>query len=178
MRFLLILVALATLTACTDARSTTTPPRAVEPMPLIGEFRAESDTARISTGNVSIERGGLLFDKGVVLFTRTLEPRRGENLIARDGDSYAAVAVGPAELTIELRRVTQQSLSGGAVGLCNGAPPTYVALAYQERATAITLLVFSGDEPPGPAATQSRVCATYGYVAPNGARTRQGVVLQ
>lgn len=169
--------ALVALAACTDARSTTTLPRAVEPMPVLGEFRAESDTARVATGNVSIERGGLLFDKGVVLFTRALEPRRGEDLIARDGDSYAAIAVGPAELTIELRRVTQQTLSDGGVSLCDRAPPTYIALAYQERATAITMLVFSGDEPPGPTATQSRLCAIYGYVAPNGARTRQGVVL-
>jgi hypothetical protein len=38
-------------------------------------------------------------------------------------------------------------------------------------------LVFSGEEPPGPDATQSRLCLTLGFAARDGARTRQGVVL-
>jgi hypothetical protein len=86
--------------------------------------------------------------------------------------------LGPAELAVELRRVTEQIVSEGARGVCGEVRPAYVALAYDERATAVTLLVFTGDEPPGPNATQSELCATFAYAAPDGARTRQGVLLR
>lgn len=178
MRSLLAAAALLTLVACDEARSTPSEGPGAEPGILTGQYRAMSDTARVVTGDVSIERGGLLFDRGVVLYTRTLEPRRGEDRIARDGDTYAAVAVGPSDLTIELRRVGEQALTGGAHGLCGGERPSYVALAYQQRATSVTLMVFSGAEAPGPDATQSQLCATYAYSAPDGARTSQGVVLR
>jgi hypothetical protein len=39
-------------------------------------------------------------------------------------------------------------------------------------------MVFAGEEPPGPQATQSRLCAIFTYAAPDGARTREGVVLR
>lgn len=146
---------------------------------LMGQYKAASDSARQHTGDVSIERGGLVFAKGVVLYTRVLDPRRGSDLIARDGDSYAAAALGPSDLTIELRRVTEQSVQEGARGLCGDERPQYVALAYESvRAAEVTLLAFAGEEPPGPSATQSRVCAAFAYAAPEGARTRQGVVLR
>lgn len=145
--------------------------------PLDGRYEAASDTALHFTGGVAIERAGLMFDKGAILYTRVLEPRRGYDVIARGGDSYAAVAVGPGDLVVELRRVTGQTLREGAPSLCGEERPQYVALAYEPRAASVTMLVFSGEEPPGPRATQSRLCATYGYSAPEGARTRAGVVL-
>jgi hypothetical protein len=154
------------------------PEAAPAPALLAGHFRASSDTARQVTGDVSVERAGLVFEKGVVLYTRTLDPRRGGDLMARDGDTYAAAVLGPAELAVELRRVTEQTVSEGAQGVCGDARPAYVALAYDERATSVTLLVFAGDEPPGPNATQSELCATFAYAAPDGARTRQGVLLR
>lgn len=178
MRRFLPAAALLLLAGCTDAGSTQNTPHSPAATPLTGRYRAVSDTAQAITGGVTIERGGLIFDKGAVIYTRTLNPRRGADRIARDGDSYAAVAVGPGELTIELRRVREQAVTGGAQGLCGAQTPTYVALAYQERATSVTVLVFSGEEPPGPQATQSQLCATFAYAAPDGARTRQGVVLQ
>src|SRR5690606_6869247 len=101
----------------------------------------------------------------------------GLERIARDCESYANVVVAPSDLTIELRRLTEQSLSSGALGLCGAVKPSYVALAYAERARPITAPKFAGEEPPGPNATQSRLCATLAYVAPGGARTSQGVVL-
>ena len=178
MRRFLPAAAFLLIAACTDAGSTQNAPAAPAPATLTGRYRALSGTAQSITGSVTIEHGGLIFDNGAVIYTRTLNPRRGGDLIARNGDSYAAVAVGPGELTIELRRVREQALTGGAQGLCGPQTPTYVALAYQERATAVTILVFSGEEPPGPQATQTQLCATFAYAAPDGARTRQGVVLQ
>lgn len=175
MRSWLALLLLAAFGACTQA-SPAREADASEPAPLLGEYRAASDTACKHTGDVAIERGGLVFAKGVILYTRALRPRRGYDLVAVEGDSFAAIAVGPADLSVELRRVTEQALSGGASGLCGADAPTYVALAYEERAAAVTMMVFAGEEPPGSGATQSRLCGAFAYVAPDGARTRQGVV--
>jgi hypothetical protein len=148
------------------------------PTSITGEFRAASETAREITGNLSIERAGLIFDRGIVLYTRTLNPRSANEQIARDGDSYAAVLVSSGAVPIELRHVTEESLSGGAEGLCGDDRPSYVAIALEERTAYLMLLVFAGDEPPGPNATRSRLCARFKYAAPEGARTREGVVLR
>ena len=64
--------------------------------PLLGAFKAQSETAHAVTGDVAIERAGLIFDNGVTLYTRELNARRGHDLIKRDGESYAAAAVGPS----------------------------------------------------------------------------------
>jgi hypothetical protein len=174
MRAVLVTAMLSLLAACGDAQGTDAH---FGPATLTGDYVPASSTAREATGNVAVERGGLLFEKGVVLYTRTLNPRSGFERIARGGEAYTTVAEVPTDLTIELRRVTEQVLSGNGEGLCGDATPGYVALAYGERAQTVTLLVFAGDEPPGPNATQSRLCATLAYTIPGGARSSQGVVL-
>ncbi len=173
---LLIAAALCTALAACD-QSGQGQAEASVPDTIVGEFRAASETAREITGNLSIERGGLIFDRGVVLYTRTLNPRSAYERIARDGDSYAAVLVSSGELPIELRRVSEQTLTGGAPGLCGDDRPTYVAIANEEHSSYLIVLVFSGHEPPGPDATDSQLCARFKYAAPDGARTREGVVL-
>ncbi|HYD87541.1 MAG TPA: hypothetical protein VEA80_08715 [Vitreimonas sp.] len=175
MRAAFAALSLLTLAACGEAPAPEA--NATEPALLTGQFNAASNTARAITGDASIERGGVLFASGVVLFTRTLEPRRGEDVISRDGDSYAAAALGPGDLTIELRRVTEQTVPAGRTGLCGAEEVEYVALAYEARARKVTLLAFTGAEAPGPQATESRLCATFAFAAPEGARTREGVVL-
>lgn len=168
----------AALTACGREEPQALDAAASEPAPLWGDYLAASADARRLTGDIVIERGGLMFSKGVVLYTRTLNPRRGDDLVTREGDTYAAIALGPSDLEIELRRVTEQVLSSGAQGLCGEERPAYVALAHDSRATDITMLVFAGEEPPGPDATLSRLCGAFVYAAPDGARTRQGVLLE
>lgn len=161
---------------------------ACEPAPVVGDARtlptqasgrylAASETARLRTGDMTIERGGLVFTAGQVLYTRVLDPRRGYDPVARGGDSYAALAVGPSDMAVELRRVTDQTLPAGAQGLCGDEAPAYVALASAEHGKAVTLLAFAGGEPPGPDAMASRFCGAFAYEAPDGARTRQGVLL-
>lgn len=180
MRFAAISVLLLALAACSQAAPSpdAAPVPQDEPRQILGgEYKPASNTARAITGAMVVQRGGVSFDNGVVLYTRTLNPRRGGDLIAKNGDSYAAAVVGPGTLSVELRRVTEQVVPAGAVGLCGAEPPRYVALTYDARATIVTVLVFSGDEPPGPEAETSRVCARFGYAAPDGARTREGVVL-
>lgn len=179
MRFPLAATFLLALAACGEAAAPELdpPPVAEQVSALFGDYKPASNTARAITGGLVIRRGGVTFANGVILYTRMLNPRRGGDLIAKNGDSYAAAVVGPGTLLIELRRVTEQVVPEGVVGLCGVEQPRYVALAYDERATAVTLLVFSGEEPPGPQALNSRVCARFGYAAPEGARTREGVVL-
>ncbi|MEZ5958036.1 MAG: hypothetical protein R3C27_12600 [Hyphomonadaceae bacterium] len=144
---------------------------------LFGDYKPASSTARTITGAMSVQRAGVSFESGVVLYTRTLNPRRGGDLMAKNGDTYAAAVVGPGSLNVELRRVTEQVVPGGVVGLCGAERPQYVALTYDERARVVTVLVFAGDEPPSRDALNSHVCARFGYEAPEGARTREGVVL-
>jgi hypothetical protein len=172
-----VIAALLALAAASCAPAPAGEAAASETVAIQGVYRAASATARSITGNMSIERGGLMFDRGVILYTRTLEPRRGSDRTAQDGDSYAAIVVGPSDLLVELRRVTEQTLSEGAEGLCGDDEPGYAALVYEERATAVTVVVFAGEEAPSPTATQSRLCGTFEYHAPDGARTSEGVVL-
>lgn len=179
MRTALASLLMLALWACTDAASNssvTAPPEPERPV-LSGAYKPASNTARSITGAMAVQRGGVSFDNGVILYTRTLNPRRGGDLMAKNGDTYAAAVVGPGSLNVELRRVTEQVVPGGVVGLCGAERPQYVALTYDERATVVTVLVFVGDEPPSADAHNSRVCARFGYAAPEGARTREGVVL-
>lgn len=175
MRILIAAVLLVALAGCSEA-----PAPAADAAPSLtprGAYNAATASAQQLTGDMRIERAGVLFDNGVALFTRTLDPLRGVDLIARDGDSYAAAAFGSSDLRVELRRVTEATAGGQGQRLCGDEPVEYVAFVYDARATALTLLAFTGAEPPGPQATQSRICARLGYAAPHGARTREGVVL-
>ncbi len=176
MRVLIVALLCAALVACGEAREGQA--EASIPATIMGEFRAASVSARTVTGNLSIERAGLIFDRGIVLYTRTLAPRVASERLARDGDSYAAVLASSGQLPIELRRVTEQSQTGEGAGLCGADRPTYVAIAIEERSAYLNLLVFAGDDPPGPMATQSRLCAHFKYAVPDGARTREGIVLR
>lgn len=179
MRVHLALLTAAALSAC-GARGvdTSLAPAASEPATVWGEYRASSENARAQLGDMTVERAGLLFSKGAVLYTRTLDPRRGGELVSAQGDSYAAIALGPADLNVELRRVTDLSQPADQPKLCGDVAPVYVALVHDARAVQVAVLVFSGEEPPGPRATASSLCGAFGYVAPDGARTRQGLVLR
>lgn len=177
MRRLILVVAVAAASACGSQSVQSMNPAAPVPTPLRGSFFASSETARAETGDVSVEPGGVMFARGLVLYTRVLNPRRGADLVSRNGDSYAAIVVGPADLDIELRRVLEQVTPPGGAGLCGERTPTYVAFAHDEHATQLTMMVFSGEDPPGPDARESRFCGAFAYVAPDGARTREGVLL-
>jgi hypothetical protein len=164
----------AALTACGEARTSDGQALAAEPPRLLGQFKAASETAREATGDVGVERAGLIFSRGAALYTRALDPRRGGDLTARDGASYAALVAGSGDLRVELRRVIA---AADADWLCGSESPSYVALVHAEGAASFTLLVFAGDEPPGSNARDTRLCASYAYAAQHGMRPREGVVL-
>jgi len=176
MRALLVLLLLTTLSAC-GSRAARGEVEAAEPAALTGRFNAASATARSVTGGVAIEHDGMAFDKGAMLATRNAGLRHGWQLIARDGDTFASAAVGSGDLAVELRRVSSSQALRRAPVLCGTRQPSYVAIAYGPQRSNVTLLVFAGDEEPGPEATDSILCGVYAYDAPTGARTREGVVL-
>lgn len=121
-------------------------------------YAAASAASRDATGALTIERGGLVFAHGVTLYTRRLEPRSALDLLAYGGRSFGEAAGLYAD-HVELRRVTNQV--GGRI--CADAAPGYVALL--EDGGRVTLLVFAGDEPPGPQASADHVCAVLQYEA-------------
>ncbi|MBS0384496.1 MAG: hypothetical protein JSS00_04005 [Proteobacteria bacterium] len=171
MRLSFLLVALA-IGACSEAPAS----RNEASRPLV--FNATSETARSFTGNVTLEGARLVFAKGATLTTRPLARREPGEPIAEGGPSFVTAALGSPDTVVELRSVTGQSLAQGAPSLCPaGGAPTFVALIYGQRSTRVTLLVFNGAEPPGQSASKSWLCATYAYTAPDGVRTRQGVLL-
>jgi|CXWL01.1.fsa_nt_gi hypothetical protein len=179
-----IFLALSLLAACGESSTpmaSDAQASAAAPAPLMGAFKAQSETARAVTGDVAIQRAGLSFANGVTLYTRQLDPRRGHDRMSHDGESYAAAAVASSNVVVELRRVNQQVIAPNASaihGACDTAePPRYVAIVYEPPAHGITLIVFTGDDAPSPTATDARVCAIYGFTAPEGARTREGVLL-
>lgn len=176
MRFLAALAFAATLGAC-DAHAPQGDAEAAVPAGLTGRYNASSDTARSLTGGVVISRDGMAFEKGAMLETHRVGLHHGWDLISRDGDTFAAAAVGPSDLSVELRRIRSSQSLRGAPNICGGRPPSYVAITYEAQRADVRLLVFTGDEPPGPEATRSTLCGAFGYAAPSGARTREGVVL-
>lgn len=110
--------------------------------------------------------------------TRTLAPRSADELAARGGDSFAAIALSSGDLRVEVRAVAAMGLQQGAPSLCPGdLAPSYAALVYGRRDMRVTIIFFTGPDAPSQEAQKSRVCGVYAFAAPAGARTRQGVVL-
>lgn len=159
MRALLFLAAL--LVGCDSTFSPSVDAPAVERSET---HVALSDTAMSLTGDIVITPSGLMFATGITLFTRVLEPRAPTDRISQGGEGYADIAASLAP-EVELRRITNQVIAPGAAnrdGVCGaGARPAYVALLRDTRT--LTLIVFAGQEPPGPNATDAPVCAVYAY---------------
>lgn len=176
-RFVLFL-AVALLAACGDVHSASTRHSVASSSQHALAFKAASETARNFTGDLAIEPDSLRFSKGAALATRALTPRAADQLTAHGGDSFATIAVSSGDLEVEVRAIVSQRLSQGAPSLCqNDWMPSYAALVYGQHDMRVTVILFSGSDEPGPEARNSRVCATYAYNAPDGARTQQGLVL-
>jgi len=174
----LVLSAALMLSACGDVRGAATHQSFEPPSQRSLAFKAASETARNFTGDLAIEPDALRFSKGAALATRTLAPRAADQLAALGGDSFATIALSSGDLQVEVRAIVSQRLSQGAPSLCQGEwMPSFAALVYGQREMRVTVILFSGADEPGPTARDSRVCATYAYAAPDGVRTRQGVLL-
>lgn len=158
------------LAACSEAR-TSGEAQAAAPPVLLGQYSAASEAAQ-RIGDVGVERAGLIFASGAVLYTRTLAPRAGADRTSRDGASYAALTGGGDVAQVELRRVVDFT---AAEPLCDGRAPSFVALVQAPRASGFTMLVFTGEDPPSANAEAISLCARYAYLPAQSASA--GVVL-
>ena len=130
MRIVLAAALLAALAGCSEAPSQTAEP-ASSVMPR-GPYNAASASAQQLTGNMRIERAGMLFDSGITLFTRTLDPLRGtgvadigaEALLERAGDGLVQEVILATNFTAE-GEVTAQALQ--AALLARGLKVTRLA---------------------------------------------------
>jgi hypothetical protein len=168
MRNVVSALSLVLLAACGQpaAPAPETAPPAVETTPApvealsTGEMGAMSNTAMSLTGSLTVTPTALNFENGFAAQTQTLALVDATTPIAAGGESFAATAPGPTSLRVEIRRITAPA----PAQLCGGSPAaTYVALASDEPITALTLIVFSGADQPGPQAHDSAVCATFMY---------------
>ena len=133
--------------------------------PFSGAAAAVSDTALQRTGDVTVTPDGLAFGHGMNVSTETLGARDGASVIASGGPAYQDMAPDIAD--IELRWIGSVSAMGeGAAtpSLCaDDAIAHYVALMRDGDGSHLFLAVFSGDDEPGPAASDSAVCGAYAY---------------
>jgi hypothetical protein len=143
-----------------DAPAATETPTAAPQALAVGPLGATSTTAMGITGALTITPAALHFEKGFAAQTEFMAIVPATNIISDDGESFAAAAPGPVTLRMELRRI----VGGAPAQLCGAdSTATFVALASDEPLTGLTLIVFSGQDAPGPTAQNSAVCATYSY---------------
>lgn len=125
-----------------------------------GQMGAMSTTAMSITGAATFKADAIEFENGFAAQTEFLEIVSATNPIKADGESFAAAAPGPTDLRIEIRRIAGEA----PPQLCGGPnPATYIAIASDEPLTALTLMVFSGTDAPGPSAQDSTICAIFSY---------------
>lgn len=167
----LAIAAVALLAACNQQKPEAPPveaaPVAEAPafQALTGLFTATSTTAMGVTGDLAVTPERVTLSKGEQLDTAAAAAVNTTALIAAGGKSFAETYAGPADLALELRKVTATTVQDGTTPqkLCGPQAVSYLAFAYDAGHTAVTMLAFSGDEAPGDTATKSTLCGTFSY---------------
>lgn len=141
------------------------PPAAPAAIALEGQFSATSTTAMGITGDLTVSANRLSFGKGFMLDTAPAAPIEVTSPVLKGGESFASTMTLPTSLTIELRSITTltRAADAGPQPLCGPEAPTFVALAHDTPATAVSMAVFSGPDAPGPEAVNSTLCGTFTY---------------
>lgn len=155
------------LTACgaadappADAPATEAPATPAPQALTTGALGAVSNTAMGITGSLTVAPEALRFEKGFTALTETLAVTDATTRISVSGPSFAETAPGPTSLRVEIRRIITETPSQ----LCGvQTRATYAALASDEPLTALSLILFTGADAPGPDASDSAVCATFSY---------------
>lgn len=141
-------------------------PEAAAPAPpaITGAFTAMSNTAMGVTGDLDIAPDALSFARGFRIEGGRIDASLGPNTDLSAGGGTIADGSGNTSATeIELRRVENVRIAADARDptLCGGATVTHVILA---RGTdALSVLVFSGADAPGPNAHDTQLCGIYNY---------------
>lgn len=165
MRAVLAVLAV-TLAACAQ------PPAATEaaapaPPALTGTFEAMSNTATAITGNVDVQPDVLSFGKGFRIEGGRIDATLGPDTdLSAAGGTIADGSGNTSIQTIELRRIDLVRVAADAPDphLCGGIAVTHVILA--NGADALSVLVFSGEDAPGPNAHDTQLCGIFNYAHP------------
>jgi hypothetical protein len=171
MRFVLLAASVA-LAACQPAAAPTAPDiqsgEAVhEDAPVFdGARQPISKTAESITGALQFDVGAIRFGVGHVYETAPLKLVTG--LEAEAATTTFAISDKSA-MKYELRRVTRELVNAAAPngGLCQPAATTFILLGakYDPNAGSsdVYLAAYTGQDEPGPAAKDSKLCGTFTY---------------
>jgi hypothetical protein len=171
MRVLILALAL-TLAACAEPPAVqpeaSPAPAAAAPAPappaITGAFTAMSTTAMGVTGDLDITPDVLWFARGFRIEGGRIDASLGPNTDLSAGGGTIADGSGNTSVTeVELRRVENVRIAADARNptLCGGATVTHVILA--RGADALSVLMFSGADAPGPNAHDTQLCGIYNY---------------
>jgi len=167
-----LLAAFALLAACGPKAEAPPPvetPEVEAPAPahqaLTGLFTATSTSALGITGDLAVTPERITLSKGQQLDTAAALAISPTTLIAAGQATFAETYVGPTTLALELRKVTSTTNTEGSAPqpLCGAKPVSHVAFASNAEQSVVTMLVFSGEEAPGDAATKSQLCGAFTY---------------
>lgn len=170
MRVLILALAL-TLAACAEPPAVqpeaAPAPEAAAPAPpaITGAFTAMSTTAMGVTGDLDITPDVLSFARGFRIEGGRIDASLGPNTDLSAGGGTIADGSGNTSVTdVELRRVENVRVAADARDptLCGaGGTVTHVILA--RGAEALSVLMFSGADAPGPNAHDTQLCGIYNY---------------
>jgi hypothetical protein len=140
-------------------------PQAAAPAPsIVGNFAAMSNTAMSITGDLDATADVLSFGRGFRIEGGRVEATLSPTSKLAAGQGSFADATGNQSIeTMELRQVALVRVAADAPNpsLCGDASPTFVVLA--RGADTLSLLVFSGIEPPGAGASATSLCGIFNY---------------
>ena len=141
-------------------------PQAATPAPsIVGNFTAMSNTAMSITGDLEATADVLSFGRGFRIEGGRVEATLSPTSELAAGQGSFAEATGNQSIeTMELRQVALVRVAADAPSpsLCGDASPTFVVLA--RGADTLSLLVFSGIEPPGAGASATSLCGIFNYM--------------
>lgn len=160
-----ILACALSLVACAQPAETPTQEAAAPATPAItGSYVAMSTTAMGVTGDLDATPDVLSFALGFRIEGGRIDAALGPDTDLSAGGGTIADGSGNRTIeTVELRRVTDVRIAADArdPNLCAGEAVTHVILARGTEA--LSLLVFSGADAPGPNAHDTQLCGIYNY---------------
>jgi hypothetical protein len=131
-----------------------------------GAFQPVSKTAQSVTGALEFDVGAIRFGFGHIYETAPVKLVTGPD--AQAAAKTFAIA-DTEEKKYELRRVTKEQVNASSPngGLCNPMATTFILLGgkYNPHAGSsdIYLGAYTGQDEPGPAAKDSKLCGTFTY---------------
>ena len=170
MRVLILALAL-TLAACAEPPAVepeaSLAPEAAAPAPpaITGAFTAMSTTAMGVTGDLDATPDVLSFAKGFRIEGGRIDAALGPDTDLSAGGGTIADGSGNRTIeSVELRRVTEVRIAADArdPSLCAGETVTHAIVARGTEA--LSVLIFSGADAPGPNARDTQLCGIYNYL--------------